>query len=137
MVSRRPSPGVKPSVNCADTGGALARQEVLTSAATADPGIMLEVIRLSERGERFLRVRRPGPSPDKPALAAAVYAATDDFLANASDADLDRIIDLGFAPPMSMWAFFANVLVWHAATHQGEVSALKGVQGLNGLDMSH
>jgi hypothetical protein len=69
--------------------------------------------------------------------AAAVYRATDEYLAAASDAELDRVVDPGFAPPMPVRAMFANVLAWHAATHQGEISALKGVQGVNGLDFSH
>lgn len=69
--------------------------------------------------------------------AAAVYKATDDYLATVSDSDLDRVVDAGFAPPMPVRSFIANLLAWHAATHQGEISALKGVQGLNGLDLSH
>jgi len=56
---------------CADSGGTPARQEVLTSAATADRGIMLDVVRLADRGERFLRVR----SSDKPALTALIPAS--------------------------------------------------------------
>ncbi len=69
--------------------------------------------------------------------AAAVYAATDEYLATVSDAELDRVVESGFAPPMPVGLFVANILAWHAATHQGEISALKGVQGLNGLDFSH
>jgi hypothetical protein len=69
--------------------------------------------------------------------AAAVYGATDEYLANASDADLDRVVDAGFAPPMPVGSFIPNLLAWHVATHQGEISALKGVQGLNGLDLTH
>ncbi|MGZ5807729.1 MAG: EAL domain-containing protein [Croceibacterium sp.] len=56
---------------CVDTGGLAARQEVLTSAATATPGIVLEVTKLPDRGERFLRIRKIGQS-DKPGLAALV-----------------------------------------------------------------
>ncbi len=69
--------------------------------------------------------------------AAAVYQATDEYLASASDADLAKVVDAGFAPAMPVSSFFANVLAWHAATHQGEVSALKGVQGVDGLVFSH
>lgn len=69
--------------------------------------------------------------------AAAVYQTTDEYLATASDAELDRVIDPGFAPPMPVRSFVANILAWHAATHQGEISALKGVQGLNGLVLTH
>ena len=69
--------------------------------------------------------------------AAAVYEATDEYLATVSDADLDRVVDAGFAPPMPVRSFIANLLAWHVGTHQGEISALKGVQGFNGLDLTH
>ncbi len=69
--------------------------------------------------------------------AAAVYRATDEYLAQATDAELARVIDAGFAPPMPISTFVGNIMLWHVATHQGEISALKGVQGINGLDMSH
>lgn len=69
--------------------------------------------------------------------AAAVYEATNEYLDTVSDAELDRIVDPGFAPPMPVRSFIANLLAWHAATHQGEISALKGVMGLNGLDLTH
>jgi sensor c-di-GMP phosphodiesterase-like protein len=42
---------------CADTSGVATRQEVLASAPAANSKVVLEVIRLPERGERFLRVR--------------------------------------------------------------------------------
>lgn len=69
--------------------------------------------------------------------AAAVYAATDEYLANVSDAELEKVVDAGFAPPMPAGSFVANILAWHVATHQGEISALKGVQGLEGLVVTH
>ncbi|MEO8457485.1 MAG: DinB family protein [Chloroflexota bacterium] len=69
--------------------------------------------------------------------AKAVYQATDAFITNASDAELEKIVDPGFAPPMPVQSLIANLFIWHVATHQGEISALKGVQGLNGLVMSH
>jgi DinB superfamily len=69
--------------------------------------------------------------------AAAVYKATDEYLSTVSAEDLDRVIEPGFAPPMPVRTFIANILAWHVATHQGEISALKGVQGFNGLDLTH
>jgi hypothetical protein len=69
--------------------------------------------------------------------AQAVYAATDEYLANASDADLEAVVDSGFAPPMPACSFIANLMAWHVGTHQGEISALKGVQGLEGLVLAH
>ena len=69
--------------------------------------------------------------------AAAVATGTSDYIASASDAELERIVDAGFAPPMPVRALIANMLVWHLASHQGEISALKGVQGVNGLVFGH
>ena len=69
--------------------------------------------------------------------AAAVGNATSEYLATATDAELERVVDPGFAPPMPGRTLFANVLAWHLASHQGEISALKGVQGVNGLVFSH
>ncbi len=80
------------------------------------------------------------PTMDLPLFrqyAAAVYRSMDDYLASATDAEMARVVDPGFMPPMPVGAFVANVLVWHVATHQGEISALKGVQGLNGLETPH
>jgi sensor c-di-GMP phosphodiesterase-like protein len=66
-------------VMCTDPGAIVLRQEVLTSTATTDSSILLDVIRLSNRGERFLRVRKSS-RPDKsnlerPNLAALVPAS--------------------------------------------------------------
>lgn len=69
--------------------------------------------------------------------ARKVYDATYQYLDTASDEDLDKIVDAGFAPPMPARSFMANILAWHVATHQGEISALKGVQGLDGLVLTH
>jgi hypothetical protein len=38
---------------------------------------------------------------------------------------------------MPVRSFVADLLAWHVATHQGEISALKGVQGLEGLVLTH
>jgi hypothetical protein len=63
----------------------------------------------------------------------AVYAATDEYLANLSDDALERIVDmsdLGMGKiPLTAVLFLAlaNVCV-----HTGEISALKGLQGLVG-----
>ena len=50
-----------------------ARHEVLTSAATADAGIVLDVIRLADRSDRLLRIRKAA-QPGRPSLAALVPA---------------------------------------------------------------
>jgi sensor c-di-GMP phosphodiesterase-like protein len=88
-------------VMCTDSGAIALRQEVLTSTAIADSNILLDVIRISDRGERFLRIRKSDwpdkpnpdrPSPDKPSLAALVPASL--LLPQASAQDGRR---LGFA----------------------------------------
>ena len=62
----------------------------------------------------------------------AVAAATDDFLANATDEQLNKEVDspVGKQPFIT---FFANIGLTHIAGHWGEIAALKGVQGLKGL----
>ncbi|MCH8160733.1 MAG: DinB family protein [Chloroflexi bacterium] len=64
--------------------------------------------------------------------AKAVAAATDDFLANATDQELNKEVDspVGKQPFIT---YFANLGLTHIAGHWGEIAALKGVQGLKGL----
>ena len=63
------------AIPCVPTAVVLAtRPDVLSSATTATSGIVLEVTKLPDRGERFLRIRNIGQS-DKPALAALVPAS--------------------------------------------------------------
>jgi hypothetical protein len=69
--------------------------------------------------------------------ASEVYKATYEYLDSVSDEDFEKVVDAGFAPPMPARSFVANILAWHVATHQGEISALKGVQGLEGLVLTH
>ena len=69
--------------------------------------------------------------------AAKVYEATDKYLDTVTDEELGRIIEPGFTPPMPVLSFISTVLAWHVGTHQGEISALKGVQGLEGLVLTH
>jgi hypothetical protein len=47
---------------CTDRGSSIAAREVVSSAPTADPSILLEVVRLDANPERMLRVRRLMPS---------------------------------------------------------------------------
>jgi hypothetical protein len=65
--------------------------------------------------------------------ALAVYAATDAYVAGLTDADLARTVDLsdaGFG--VQTVASILTFLVISAATHAGEISALKGIHGLRG-----
>lgn len=66
--------------------------------------------------------------------AQAVYANSDSFLANLTDDDLDRIIDLS-EHEMGQWpldAFLVSFVLGHMHDIMGEISALKGLQGLQG-----
>lgn len=67
------------------------------------------------------------------AYGSAVAQATDDFLASATDADLQWEVDspLGTkAPGSELLGAFGIV---HLGVHSGEIAALKGVHGLKGL----
>lgn len=64
--------------------------------------------------------------------AQAVYAATDAYFANVSDEDLDAEIDT-FSGKQRAGIHIGALGLWHVMSHQGEIAALKGVQGLKGL----
>jgi len=68
--------------------------------------------------------------------AADVHRTTQQWLGSASDDELARMVDAGFAPPMPAGTLLATLMLWHVATHQGEISALKGVSGAVGLDLT-
>jgi hypothetical protein len=66
--------------------------------------------------------------------AQAVYAASDSYLARCQPADLDRQLDLsafGLGTQSLNWTLY-NLVIGHAATHTGEIAAIKGIQGLKG-----
>ena len=64
--------------------------------------------------------------------AQAVYQATDDFLADVSDDALAGEVEtpLGKQP---LGEFIGTIPLWHVTSHQGEISAIMGAQGLKGL----
>jgi sensor c-di-GMP phosphodiesterase-like protein len=63
--------GPNGQVQCTDVGTTFPRREIVASAATSNPDIMLDVVNLVDRGERMLRVRRLA-AKGKPALAASL-----------------------------------------------------------------
>lgn len=65
--------------------------------------------------------------------AQQVYAATDSYLASLTEADLDPTIPFGSMGDMPIGWFLANVVSWHATEHLGEICALKGSLGGQGL----
>jgi len=66
------------------------------------------------------------------AYAAAVHAATDAYLASLTDAELRREMPWPFGGTRTVADFLALVVV-HTVFHAGKVSALKGVQGVQGI----
>lgn len=65
--------------------------------------------------------------------AQAVYTATDAYLATISDPDLEKPLDLtslGFG--MQSIRFLLNLLILNIYSHSGEISCLKGLNGLQG-----
>ena len=75
---------------------------------------------------------------DLPALrqyAQAVYAATDEYLASLSEADLTRPLDLsdvGLGQQTLAWVI-SNGITGHVMSHWGEIACLKGLQGGRGF----
>ena len=65
--------------------------------------------------------------------AKAVYAATDAYVSSLGPADLERKVDTRSSASRPVAFVLGNIAVWHVAEHNGEIGALKGVQGLKGL----
>jgi len=63
--------------------------------------------------------------------AKAVFAATDAHIDSLNETDLSKEIEF-FGRKMSLAAFFLGVMCTHCANHTGEISTLKGLQGLKG-----
>lgn len=61
-----------------------------------------------------------------------VAKVTDKWLATLTDKDLDREIDRPVVGKHSLGFFISNFVILHTANLTGEVSAIKGVQGLKG-----
>ena len=66
-------------------------------------------------------------------LAQTIYAATDAYLNSISDADLDKEIPWHSGQTHTAGWVLADVIHAHLGTHAGEIAALKGVMGLQGL----
>jgi DinB superfamily len=93
----------------------------------------------------------PGPFPPQPwhdwgrtvrvdfdgmrKYGAAVFAATDAYVASLSDQELARPVDvsaLGLGGVPLSW-LISNGVLGHRFSHWGEISCLKGLQGAKGL----
>lgn len=68
------------------------------------------------------------------AYGQAVFARTDAYLASLTEADLDQPVDLSSwgMGSMSKGQILTTMLLGNTFAHTGEISALKGTQGLKG-----
>jgi hypothetical protein len=65
--------------------------------------------------------------------AQAVYANTDAYLANLTEEDLDEPLDLSaLGLGQQTVGSLMGLLIWNAGAHCGEISSVKGLQGLKG-----
>lgn len=66
--------------------------------------------------------------------ALAVYAASESYLGSLNDADLSREIDLSSfgMGKLPLSAVIGGFVIGHARDIMGEISVLKGIQGLKG-----
>ncbi len=64
--------------------------------------------------------------------AKEVHASTDAYLEGLSDQELAEEIE-AFGQKQPRARYLGTICLWHLTTHQGEIAALKGVQGLKGL----
>lgn len=66
--------------------------------------------------------------------ARTIQAKLEDYVAAASEDDLARMVTphIPNRPPVPAAVFIATVMCNHIANHAGEISTLKGLQGLKG-----
>jgi hypothetical protein len=67
------------------------------------------------------------------AYASAVAQVTDNFLAGATEADMQREVDSPFGTKIPASQLLGSFGILHLGMHSGEIAALKGVHGLKGL----
>lgn len=65
-------------------------------------------------------------------FAKEVYKTTDDYLASLTDEDLDKQLDRPMVGKHTIAWFFTNFILLHIANLTGEISSVKGFQGLKG-----
>ncbi|MGD9712846.1 MAG: DinB family protein [Thermomicrobiales bacterium] len=67
------------------------------------------------------------------AYASAVFTSIESFLASLSDADLDKMLDLSAVNwGEKTLSYLLDEILVDGAAHTGEISAIKGMQGLQG-----
>ena len=65
-------------------------------------------------------------------FAKVVYKTTDDYLASLTDEDLDKELDRPMVGKHNIAWFITNFIILHIANLTGEISSVKGLQGLKG-----
>lgn len=72
--------------------------------------------------------------PEAREYAKAVYAATETYIHSLNEADLDREIDMSDfgMGSRTLSAILGGFIIGHARDINGEISVLKGIQGLKG-----
>lgn len=65
--------------------------------------------------------------------AKSVYFESDEYLATLSESELERPITFGSMGDFPLGIFLGAFVVWHAYQHTGEICALKGCLGGQGL----
>lgn len=86
------------------------------------------------RGPSSLEWALSVKTPDVASLkeyANAVRPTVTEYIANASDEELDRMIDF-FAGPTPIYGAL-SMLIWNLGVHTGEIAALRGLAGMKGL----
>lgn len=63
----------------------------------------------------------------------AVFAATDKYIMNLHDDEFDAELDLGTWGKKRVWYILYEMVAMHMSTSTGEISVLKGLQGVRGL----
>ena len=66
------------------------------------------------------------------AFAKEVYKQSDDYIASLNEESMDEEVDMGLWGKASRAMVISNFVIAHAAHLTGEISAIKGVQGLKG-----
>jgi len=66
--------------------------------------------------------------------AKAVYTASEEYVASLTDVDLEKDVDMSAfgMGERKAYDFIANIICGHVTSIMGEISVLKGIQGLKG-----
>lgn len=146
-IANRPAAGTANPIGSAYAHAVLAEDRAVQEMLQGQPPLF------SSTWSGRTGTDRPTPFPDSPegsmgewyrsvkvdvagcrAYAEAVYAASEAFLAGADDAVLNRSMDMSFVGMgiLPLATVFAVTVVGHLNNLTGEISAVKGMNGLKG-----